>query len=285
MLWLAGIFVVLACVLGGYAAEGGHLAGLWQPLEFVIILGTAVGALLTSSTLASIKSIPGALGQLFKGPEYNKASYQELLTVLFAVFKTMRNKGVLEIEKHLENPTESELFKSFPKFLRNAKALTFLCDYLRMLTMGTDSPTEVEAVLDEELETLHEQSMSVPTIFQTMADGLPALGIVAAVLGVIHTMGAISQPPEVIGHLVGTALVGTFSGILLSYGFIGPISAGLKAISATDLKFFEAIKSGLLAHMHGYPPSVSVEFARKTIYEENRPSFQEIEQALEGIKT
>lgn len=283
MLWIAGIITVFLCVLGGYAASGGHLAGLWQPLEMLIIVGTAVGALLTSSTLDNIKSLPRALGRLFKGPQYKKSAYQELLTLLYAVFKTIRSKGILEIEKHIEKPKESELFKTFPRFLSDDQALTFLCDYLRMLTMGTDSPTEVEAVLDEELETLHEQTMSVPGLFQNIADGLPALGIVAAVLGVIHTMGAISQPPEVIGNLIGTALVGTFAGILLSYGFVGPMSAGLKAIGSTDLKFFEAIKSGILAHMHGYPPSVSVEFARKTIYHENRPTFYEIEQAVDNV--
>lgn len=283
MLWIAGIFTVLVCVLGGYAASGGHVEGLWQPLEFLIIGGTAIGALLTSSTMASIKEIPGAMGRLFKGPRYTKASYQELLSVLYAVFKTIRSKGILEIEKHIETPKDSDLFKAFPKFLADEQAMTFLCDYLRMLTMGTENPTEVEAVLDEELDTLHEQTMNLPAIFQGVAEGLPALGIVAAVLGVIHTMGAISQPPEVIGHMVGSALVGTFAGILLSYGFIGPMSNGLKAIGSTDLKFFEAIKSGILAHMHGYPPSVSVEFARKSIYHENRPTFYEIEKAVEEV--
>lgn len=283
MLWIIGIITVFVCVLGGYAGGGGHLGGLWQPLEFLIILGTAVGALVTSATLANLKEIPGALGRLFKGPAYTKASYQELLLVLYAVFKTIRSKGVLEIEKHIEKPQESELFQAFPSFLKDARAVTFLCDYLRMLTMGTDSPTEVEAVLDEELETLHEQTNIVPTLLQGIADAMPALGIVAAVLGVIHTMDAISQPPEILGHMVGAALVGTFSGILAAYGFIGPMSSGLKAIGATDLKFFEAIKSGILAHMHGYPPSVSIEFARKTIYHENRPTFYEVEQAIDNV--
>ena len=283
MLWLAGIFIVAACVFGGYALGGGHLGGLWKPPELMIIFGSAVGALVTSCTLSNLKEIPGALGRLFSGPQYTKESYTELLTVLFTVFKTIRSKGILEIEKHIEKPEESAIFTGFPNFVKDKRALVFLCDYLRMLTMGTESPTEVEAVLDEELETLHEQTMHIPGVFQNIADGLPALGIVAAVLGVIHTMGAISQPPEIIGNLIATALVGTFSGILLSYGFVGPMGAGIKSIGQTDLKYFEAIKSGILAHMHGYPPSVSVEFARKTIYHENRPTFYEIEQAVEAV--
>ena len=283
MLWILSILIVSGCVLGGYTASGGHLSGLWQPSELLIIIGSAIGALLLSTTLESIKSLPGALGRLFSGPRYKKDSYTELLTVMYAVFKNIRSKGILEIEKHVEAPKESSIFSAFPHFVADEAALTFLCDYLRMLTMGTDSPTEVEAVLDEEIETMHEQAMSIPTVLQNIADGLPALGIVAAVLGVIHTMGAISQPPEVIGNLIATALVGTFAGILLSYGFVGPMSAGMKAIGSTDLKYFEAMKSGIVAHMHGYPPSVSVEFARKTIYHENRPSFYEIEQAIDAV--
>lgn len=283
MLWTLSILIVVGCVLGGYAANGGHISGLWQPFELLIIIGSAFGGMLVSTTLDTIKEMPSALGRLFAGPKYKKESYTELLTVLYAVFKNIRSKGILEIEKHVESPKDSEIFNAFPKFLADERALTFLCDYLRMLTMGTDSPTEVEAVLDEEIDTMHEQEMSIPTVLQGIADGLPALGIVAAVLGVIHTMGAISQPPEVIGNLIGSALVGTFSGILLSYGFIGPMSAGMKAIGSTDLKYFEAMKSGILAHMHGYPPSVSIEFARKTIYHENRPSFYEIEKALDSV--
>lgn len=283
MLWIGGVLVVLVCVLGGYAGSGGHVDGLWQPLEFLIILGTAVGATLTSCTMANLKEIPHAIGRLFKGPQFSKKDYAELLTVMFSVFKTIRTKGILEVEKHVENPQDSSLFGNFPKFMRNERAVTFLCDYLRMLTMGTESPTEVEAVLDEELQTMHEQTMHVPGVFQNIAEGLPALGIVAAVLGVIHTMGAISQPPEIIGNLIATALVGTFSGILLSYGFIGPMSAGIKSIGHTDLKYFEAMKAGILAHMHGYPPSVSVEFARKTIYHENRPTFYEVEEAVGAV--
>jgi len=283
MLWILGIFIVVSCVLGGYAGSGGHIDGLWQPLEFIIILGTAVGAMLTATTMDNIKAIPKALGSLFKGPKYGKTAYTELLSVLYAAFKTIRTKGILEIEKHVENPKESAIFNEFKNFVNDDRAVTFLCDYLRMLTMGTESPTEVEAVMDEELETMHEQAHSLPSVFQNIAEGLPALGIVAAVLGVIHTMGSISQPPEVIGNLIATALVGTFAGILLSYGFVGPMANGMKAINATDLKYFEAIKSGFIAHMHGYPPSVSVEFARKTIYQEHRPSFYEVEEATSKL--
>lgn len=283
MLWLIGASTVVLCVLVGYGAHGGSFHVLWQPFEFLIIIGSSVGALITASSRAILAGMVPGLKTLLQGPKYTKESYISLLSALYSLFRLIKSKGVLVLESHIESPQESSIFQQFPKLLEDKKVLTFLSDYLRLLTVGTDSPTEIEALFDEELQTLHEQMMRVPHMFQQMAEGMPALGIVAAVLGVINTMGSISEPPEVLGHLIGAALVGTFLGVLLSYGFIGPIASGIKTIYTTDLKYFEAIKIGLLAHLHGYPPAISVEFARKNIFDEARPSFYELEEAVSKI--
>lgn len=283
MLWIIGCLVVITSVMSGYMAGGGHLHVLWQPFEFLIILGASAGALLTASTRSILAEIGPACKTLFNGPRYTKDAYVDLLSALYSIFKLMKTKGSLALEAHVEDPENSPIFQRFPRLLADKKALTFLCDYLRMLTMGTDSPTEMEALMDEELSTLHVQLMRIPHLFQEIADGMPALGIVAAVLGVIHTMGSISEPPEVLGHLIGAALVGTFLGVLLSYGFVGPVASGVKSIYTSDMKYFEAIKSALLAHMHGYPPSISIEFARKNIFSNVRPTFHELEETVSKI--
>ncbi len=283
MLWLTGAALVLFSVIFGYVAGGGHLSVLWQPFEFLIILGASLGALITSSTRSILFDLLPALKRLFHGPRYTKSSYIELLSILYCIFRLIRTKGNLILEKQVETPKESPIFQNFPMFLEDKQASIFLFDYLRMLTMGTDNSSQIESLFEEELATLHTQMMRIPSLFQLIADGMPALGIVAAVLGVIHTMGAISEPPEVLGHLIGGALVGTFLGVLLSYGFLGPIANGIRTIYVTDLKYFEAIKAGLIAHMHGYPPAISVEFARKAIFQEVRPTFYELEEAVSQI--
>jgi chemotaxis protein MotA len=190
---------------------------------------------------------------------------------------------MLALEGHVEKPEESTLFAQFPKFASDHHAMVFLCDYLRMLTLGTDNPHEVESIIDEELETHHKEQHVISDAVQTMADGMPALGIVAAVLGVIHTMGSITEPPEVLGHLIGGALVGTFMGVLLSYGFVAPTATALKTRFDAEAKYLQCIRAGLLAHMQGYPPAVSVEFARKALLSEVRPSFYEIEEAVSAL--
>ncbi|MDF1791559.1 MAG: flagellar motor stator protein MotA [Thalassobaculaceae bacterium] len=283
MFVILGWLVVIACVMGGYLGAGGHLGVLWQPFEVVIIGGAGVGAFI----VANPKHVLGKAGYGFKsalkGPKYSKDDYLELLSLLYAIFKLAKTKGMLAIEAHIERPEESSLFQAFPKFSADHHAMEFLCDYLRMMTLGTDNPHELADLLDEELETHHAEDAQIQTAFQTMGDGFPALGIVAAVLGVIHTMGSITEPPEVLGKLIGGALVGTFLGILLAYGFVSPLAAAMGGAFAADAKYMGCIRAGLLAHVSGYAPAVSVEFARKTLLSKDRPSFFEVEEAVAAL--
>lgn len=282
MMLIIGSIVVIVCVLGAYAAHGGHLGVLWQPLEFVIILGSAIGAFLIGNPKTILKQIGPALGVAFKGSMYSKSDYIELLTMQFYVFKMIKTKGMLELEIHIENPHESPLFSRFPVFLHNHHAVTFFCDYLRMLTMGSENVHQMEDLMNEELEIHHHERMQVAGAIQNMGDSFPALGIVAAVLGVIHTMGSINQPPEVLGHLIGAALVGTFFGILLCYGFVGPLASVIKGLYDNEAKYFYCLKAGILACMNGYAPAIIVEFSRKSIEEDFRPTFYELESAIES---
>ena len=283
MLVIVGWIFVAACVLGGYMAMGGKLAVLNQPFEVVIIVGAAVGALIAGSPKHMLGALGKQIGAGFKGPKYSKADYLELLSLLYAIFKLAKTKGMLAIESHVERPEESALFQQFPKFSGDHHAVEFLCDYLRMMTLGTDNPHEVEGLLDAEIETHHAEETALADTVQTMADGLPALGIVAAVLGVIKTMGSITEPPEVLGKLIGGALVGTFLGVWVAYGFVAPLANAMKARIAADGKYYECIKAGLLAHMQGYAPAVSVEFARKILMHKDKPTFYEVEEAVAAL--
>ncbi|MFQ5776067.1 MAG: flagellar motor stator protein MotA [Kiloniellaceae bacterium] len=283
MLIVVGSIVVIVAVVGGYALPGGHLAVLVQPFELMIIGGAAVGAFITSNTKPILTGTGKSFGRIFKGPRHNRGAYVELLSLLYQVFKLARSKGNLALEKHVENPEESEIFSGYPKVMGDHHAITFICDYLRLLTMGSDNPHELEALMDQDLDTHHAEETAVANALRNMADAMPALGIVAAVLGVIHTMGSITEPPEILGHLIGAALVGTFLGILLSYGFIGPLAAALGNIIDADARYYHCIKAGVLAHVAGQPPAIAVEFARKTLSSDVRPTFYELEQAFESL--
>lgn len=276
---IIGIVIIFACVLGGYAMAGGHLAILFQPYEALIILGAAAGAYVIGNPGPVLKQTLGVFGILFKGPRYNKASYIDLLGLQFTLFKLVQSKGVLALEPHIENPEESSIFKQFPSFAKNHHAVVFMCDYLRMVTLGTNVAHEMEALMDEELETHHQENDRLVSALQGLADGTPALGIVAAVLGVIHTMGSISEPPEVLGHLIGAALVGTFLGVFVAYGFFGPMAQSLRNIFEAESKYFLSMKVGMLAHISGYPPTIAIEFARKALMSDVRPTFAEIDEA------
>ena len=283
MLVIIGAVIVLGCVAGGYLMNGGHFVVLIQPNEFLIILGAAVGSFVIANSKANIKATLAGLKRALKGPTYKKADYVELLSVLYQLFRLAKTKGMLALEQHVEKPDESTLFGQFPKFQHDHHALEFLCDYLRLMTLGTENPNEVETLIDAELETHHQELHGASHAIQTMADGMPALGIVAAVLGVIHTMGSITEPPAVLGELIGAALVGTFFGVLCSYGFVAPLASAIGQVDAVDGKYYQAMKNGLLAHMQGYPPAVSVEFARKVINSPERPTFYEVEQAVSSL--
>lgn len=280
---IIGIIVVIACVVGGYLGVGGHMMVLWQPYEFVIILGAAIGAFVIGNTGPIIKGTLGAFGTLFKGPKYNKAAYVELLGMQFSMYKLIQSKGILSLEQHIENPHESTLFARFPNFAANHHAVEFVCDYMRMVTLGANNVHEIEALMDEELETHHQEQERIVGAVQALADGTPALGIVAAVLGIIHTMGAISEPPEVLGHMIGGALVGTFFGVFVAYGFFAPFAQSLKNIYESESKYYLSLKAGLLAHISGQVPVMAVEFARKALFAEVRPSFAEVDEATANL--
>jgi chemotaxis protein MotA len=279
MFFLIGTAVVVGSILGGYLPHGSIMV-LFQPLEFLIIGGAALGGFIIANPKPVQAAVAKSIGRVFKGPPHDRDSYLELLTMLYGLFKLMKAKGAMAIEKDIENFDESEFFQKHPTFCANHHAVEFLCDYLRLFTMGTDNAHEIEALMDEDIETHHAEGHRVASAVTTVADGLPGLGIVAAVLGVIVTMGSITEPPEVLGGLVGAALVGTFLGVLLSYGFVGPMGNNLKAYAEADTKYYECIKAGLLAYLQGYAPAIAIEFARKTLFSEVRPTFYEVEEAV-----
>lgn len=283
MFFVIGALVVIGSVIGGYMALGGHIEVLWQPFEFLIIGGAGIGAFVIGNSTSVLKGVLGSFGTLLKGPKYNRDAYLELLGVLYAIFKLAKTKGDLALEPHVERPAESKLFAQFPRFAADHHAVEFLCDYLRLLTLGTSNSYEVEAMIERELEIHHDESHAVSGALGALADAFPALGIVAAVLGVIKTMGAITEPPEILGHLIGGALVGTFFGIFLSYGFAAPIARSVGQSFDSDSHYLGCIKTGLIAHMQGYAPQVSLEFARKSLTSDMRPSFVEVEEMLQHI--
>lgn len=281
---IVGFLVVIGSVIGGYVAMGGHLEVLVQPFEAVIILGAAMGAFIIGNTGPVLKQSLGVFGTLLRGSRYNKAAYVELLGMQYTLFKLVQSKGVIALEPHIENPHESTIFTRFPKFAANHHAVEFMCDYLRMVILGTNNAHQMEALMDEELETHHQEKERLVNAVQSLADGTPALGIVAAVLGVIKTMGSISEPPEVLGHMIGGALVGTFLGVFVAYGFFGPFAQSLRNIFEAENKYFLSMKTGLLAHISGYQPVMAIEFARKMLMSEDRPTFAEIDAATAELK-
>ncbi|MDB5535184.1 MAG: motA [Devosia sp.] len=280
---IIGIVVILASVLGGYTMMGGKVLVLFQPYEFLVILGAAAGAFVIGNTGPVLKQCLGIFSTLFKGPKYNKEAYIELLGLQFSLFKLVQAKGILALEPHIESPETSTIFARFPKFAANHHAVEFTCDYLRMVTLGSNNVHEMDALMDEELETHHQENERVVGAIQALADGTPALGIVAAVLGVINTMGSISEPPAVLGHMIGGALVGTFFGVFIAYGFFGPMAQSLKNIYESEAKYLMSLKVGLLAHISGQVPVMAIEFARKGLMSEVRPTFAEIDQATADL--
>jgi chemotaxis protein MotA len=282
MFAIVGLVVVFGCVFGGYSVHG-DMGILWQPIEFVIIIGAGLGAFVVANPKPVLIGSAKAMGTLVKGPDYKKDSYIELLGALYATFKLAKSKGDLALESHVENPHESSLFGNFPKFQHDHHSIEFFCDYLRLLTLGAGTPHEIEAVMDQELDIHHAEKHAIANAYQVFADAVPALGIVAAVLGVIVTMSSITEPPEVLGGLIAAALVGTFSGILMSYGLLAPIAANLQATYDADAHYMLCIKIGLMGHMQGYAPQVSVEFARKCLASDMRPSFAEVEDMTQNL--
>ncbi|HEX3754904.1 MAG TPA: flagellar motor stator protein MotA [Rhizomicrobium sp.] len=285
MLQIGGIVVLFACVFGGYLMTGGSLGVIFEalPHELLTIFGAAIAAMLIAGSMYNLKKIMGSLGKVISGPQWKPADYRDLLCLLFLLTKTMKSKGMISLEAHIENPEDSSIFKRYPKIMKDHFALDFICDTLRMMTMSLEDPHQVETAMEKQLEKHHHEALVGANALQSMADGLPALGIVAAVLGVIKTMGAISEPPEVLGGMIGSALVGTFMGVFLAYGIVGPMGTRLKAIVDEDSQFYHVIRDILVAHLHGNAAQVSVEIGRGSVPSEAQPSFQELETAIQAI--
>lgn len=253
------------------------------PGEFTIIFGCAVAAFLIANPPAVIKDTLKAFNCLSKPSAYNKKDYMDLLGMMFSVFKLVRTKGWLALEAHIENPHDSALFNNFPSFAHNHHASVFLCDYLRIISLGNDNPMTIESLMDEEINTIEAHYGHPGHAIQGMADGVPALGIVAAVLGVIKTMASISEPPAVLGGMIGGALVGTFLGVFLAYGLIGPLAGAMNSRAETEVMYYRCLKVGVLAFLQGAAPQVAVEFARKFLPHDVQPTFQELEENLNAI--
>ena len=282
MFLIIGFIIVIGCVFGGYSLHG-DLRVLWQPIEYLIIGGGCLGIFLAGNPQRVWMGAFKSVGSLLKGPKYKKAEYTELLTCLYQTFRLAKSKGDLALEAHVEKPHESSLFSAFPTFQNDHHASDFFCDYLRLLTLGASNPHEIEAIMDQELDVHHQDKLAISNSIRIIGEAVPAIGIVAAVLGVIVTMSSITEPPEVLGGLIAAALVGTFSGIFAAYGFVAPMASNLEATYNSEHHYFVCMKMGLIGHMQGYAPQVSVEFARKILPDEFKPTFAEVEEICSNL--
>jgi len=287
-----GLLLVFGATIGGLIMTAGMekamhlLTGVILPAapgEIVIIMGCAFAAFIVANTMDTIKGSAKYLGCLIKPLAYNKEDYVELLSMMFITFKLARSKGFLALEQHIENPNESELFSQFPKFHGNHHALDFVCDYLRIISLGNEDPVQIGGLMDKEIEQISSHEHHPGHAVHHMAEGIPALGIVAAVLGVIKTMASISEPPEVLGKLIGSALVGTFLGVWLSYGIVGPISLAMTERAESEVLYYKILKVGMIAFLGGAAPQVAVEFARKSLPHNVQPGFLELEEILNEL--
>lgn len=283
MLPLIGSLTVIVCVVLGFTLGGGHLLALWHPTEILIICGAAAGAFVTSNPKKVLADTWRGTLALFRQPRYNKETYVDLLRLLNDLLNKLRKEGVMGIEADCEKPQDSAIFKRYPKILEDHHMMEFICDCLRLIVSGNLDPHELESLLEYELETHHKEAHQPAHAMQQVADALPGFGIVAAVLGIVNTMAAIEgADTATIGHKVAAALVGTFLGILVAYGFAGPLATALQHRADEESKAFEVVKMALVACVRGYPPKVSVEFARKLLFSQVRPSFTDLEGQLKA---
>lgn len=278
MLVIVGYIIVLGAVFGGFALAGGHLGSLLQPVELLMIGGAAAGAFFVGNSAKGIKATLRALPDVLKGSKYTKAVYMELMALLYEILAKVRKEGLMSIEADVDSPRQSPLFAKYPRILGDHHAVEFMTDYLRLMVGGNLNAVEIENLMNSEIETHHQEGEMPVHIISKVGDGLPAFGIVAAVMGVVHTMESVGIPPAELGKLIAAALVGTFLGILLSYGFIGPLAGRMEQRLHESTKLFECIKVTLLASLNGYSPALAVEFGRKVLYSTERPSFSELEQ-------
>jgi chemotaxis protein MotA len=280
MLYVVGFLVIILSVAGGYVMHGGILRVLWQPAEFIIILGAAFGSFLIANSMHTVKSTIKHLPSAIFGQSTSQKLYLDLLGLLFDIFNKARREGMMSIEADIEVPAESGIFTRYPAILKNARIVEFLTDNLRIMTTSNLAPYEIEAMIETEIETqMHELTEPAHAV-NRIADGLPGWGIVAAVLGIVITMQKLGGPPEALGRSVAAALVGTFVGIFLAYGFVGPMATRLEEVAHAEIKMFECIKAAIVATSNGLPPQLAVEFARKTLFSGERPSFTQLDEHI-----
>ncbi|GLW40183.1 flagellar motor stator protein MotA [Pectobacterium actinidiae] len=285
MLVILGYIVIVASILGGYLMVGGALGALYQPSELLIIGGAALGAFIVGNNGKAIKATLRALPLLVKTSKYNKALYMDLMALLFRVMAKSRQQGMLSLEFDIDNPRESEIFSSYPNILADNTVVEFITDYLRLMVSGNMNAFEIETLMDEEIETIEHESEVPASSLTMMGDGLPAFGIVAAVMGVVHSLAYVDRPAAELGMMIAHAMVGTFLGILLAYGFVSPLAALLRQKNAEKIKVLQCIKVTLLSSLNGYAPQIAVEFGRKTLYSTERPSFTELEEHIRRVKS
>jgi len=285
MFQIIGIVLLFAMVFGSFIISGGNIGVILHamPHEMMAIAGAGVASFLIANSLPVIKATGANMKKVFGGPKWKASDYRDLLSLLFLLTKTMKSKGVIALESHIENPTESTIFTRFPTVMKDHFAVDFICDTLRMMTMNLEDPHQVEDAMEAQLEKHHHEAQQPSHALQTLADALPALGIVAAVLGVIKTMGAITEPPEILGEMIGGALVGTFLGVFLSYGLVGPMATRMREVVDEEGSFYKIIQSVLVAHLHGNAAQISVEIGRGNVPSGAQPSFLELEEALSNI--
>ena len=282
MLIIAGFIVVILSVVGGYIASHGKLAALWQPFELVIIGGAAFGAFLAGTPPKTVKQTFAAVIGVFKGPRYQRKDYLDALSLLYELLNRARKEGFMALESHIDNPKDSALFANYPGIRDDHHLMDFITDCLRLMVGSNIEPHELEPLLELELEKHHHEELAPAHALTKVADGLPGFGIVAAVLGIVITMGSIGGDIAEVGAHVAAALVGTFLGILLGYGFVGPLAASMQHRAHEEGKAFEIIKMALVSSLRGYPPTVAVEFARKLLFSDVRPAFADLEAHLRG---
>ena len=284
MFVLVGAIIVLGAVFGGFVMEGGPLKLIVQPVEFLIIGGAAFGAMIISAPKKLLAKILSKMIGSLKGGSISRQLYLDLLRLMYEIFQVTRKDGLIALESHIEHPDQSKIFAKYPNITKQHHIISFMTDTFRLIVLGGIAPHDIESLMDLDIETHHHESMQPGMILQKIGDSMPGLGIVAAVLGIVITMQAINGPPEEIGHKVAVALVGTFLGIFLSYGFIQPLATNLDLAAEEESKVYEAIKSGIISLAKGFNPIVSVEFARRSIPNDYRPTFQEMETFVKGVK-
>jgi len=284
MFVIIGYIVICGTIFGGYALAGGHLGGLWQPLEVLMIFGGALGSFVVGNDAKALKATAKELPSIFKGSKFNKALYMDLLALLFEILAKIRKDGMMSIEGDVENPEASPLFSKYPKLLHDHHLTEFITDYLRLMGSGNMDAFQIENLMDSEIETHHMEGHVPAHCIAKLGDALPAFGIVAAVMGVVHTMESLHLPPNELGVLIGHALVGTFLGILLAYGFVGPLSGLLEQKLEESTKMYHTVKVTLISSLNGYAPAIAVEFGRKILYSTERPGFLELEAHIKQAK-